>query len=213
MIIPRKINLDYLIGFKRIIEKVSGRFVIVCGGGLVARQYINALRHSGKSLYLQSLIGIGVTRLNARFMTYLFGKEASEGIPMDMKHAASLLRRNKAVFCGALRFAPRETSDATAAKLAKYLGSDLINITNVKGLYSSDPKKNKNAKLIRMISWKDFIKMTPRKYMAGQHFVLDQHAALIIKKHRIATYIIGPDLRNLNNLLRGKDFTGTRIEG
>ena len=50
-------------------------------------------------------------------------------------------------------------------------------------------------------------------YKPGQHFVLDQHAAEIIKKHKIKTYIIGPNLRNLNNLLNGKKWIGTVIWG
>jgi uridylate kinase len=50
------------------------------------------------------------------------------------------------------------------------------------------------------------------KYEPGQHFVLDQTASKIIKKNKTPTYIIGKDIRQLNNLLKGKKFIGTRIE-
>ena len=214
MIVPDSINLKYLLGFKKIVDAVDARFVIVCGGGSIARKYIYALRDAHGSAYLQSLAGIAVTRLNARFMTYLFGKEANEGIPMDMKHVASLLERNKIVFCGALRSASQETSDGTAAKLAHYLGADFINITDVQGLYDKNPKRFKDAAFIPEISWKNFLSRANKmKYYAGQHFVLDQSAAELIKKHRTKTYIAGPDVKNLERLLRGKKFMGTRIEG
>lgn len=214
MIIPGEINLKYLLGLKKILKKIGGRFVVVCGGGSVARKYIHALRDAGKSQRLQSLAGIAVTRLNARFMTYLFGKEANEGIPMNMKHVRSLLKRNKVVFCGALRYALGETSDATAAKLAHYLKAEFINITDVSGLYDKNPKEHRNARLIPEISWEAFLKKANAiKFHAGQHFILDQKAAFIIKKNRISTYIIGSDLKNLEKFLGGGRFAGTKIFG
>ncbi|MAG77568.1 MAG: UMP kinase, partial [Colwelliaceae bacterium] len=98
--------------------------------------------------------------------------------------------------------------------LARYLKSDFINLTNVPGLYTSNPKKNKNAKLIPKISWTAFEKKANKlKFKAGQHFVLDQRAASIIRKHKIKTYIIGPDTNQISNLLKGKKFKGTSISG
>jgi len=49
-------------------------------------------------------------------------------------------------------------------------------------------------------------------FKPGQHFVLDQSAAKIIKKHKIPTYIIGQDLKQLSNILTNKKFKGTIIQ-
>ena len=49
------------------------------------------------------------------------------------------------------------------------------------------------------------------KFKPGQHFVLDQKAARIIKKYKIPTTILGNDLKNLDNLLKDKHFIGTVI--
>ena len=49
------------------------------------------------------------------------------------------------------------------------------------------------------------------KYHPGQHFILDQHAAKIIKKHKIRTSIIGKDIKNLKKCLQDKKFIGTII--
>jgi uridylate kinase len=51
------------------------------------------------------------------------------------------------------------------------------------------------------------------KYKPGQHFVLDQTASGIILKNKITTYIIGEDLKQLDNLLNNGKFKGTRIRG
>ena len=160
------------------------------------------------------MAGIGTTRMNARFLTYLFGKDANSGIPHNMKSVASLLKKNNPVFCGALRYAKKETSDATSAKLARFFNCDFVNLTLVSGLYTKNPLKYKNARFIPKISWKDFYKIASKeKFKPGQHFVLDQKAAKIIKKYKIRTFILGKNLKNLDNLLSGKKFKGTVIEG
>jgi len=216
LIIPDNVDIAFLENFRRIIEKHKNKykFVFVTGGGSVARKYISALRKAGKSEYLQSMIGISTTRTNARFLTYIFGKDANEGIPHDMKQVKNLLLKNDIIFCGALRYAEKETSDATAAKLANYLKTEFINLTLVSGLYTKNPLKYKNAKFIPKISWQDFYeKANKEKFKPGQHFVLDQSASKIIRDYRIKTYILGKNLKNLDNFLSGKKFAGTIIEG
>jgi len=216
LIIPEEVDIKFLKKFKEVIEKNSNkyRFVVVCGGGSTARKYIQGLREANKSEYLQSNMGITATRTNARFMTYLFGKDANEGIPKDMKHVDSLLNKNEIVFCGALRYAKNETSDGTSAKLAAYFKSPFINLTNVSGLHDKNPLKYRDAKFIPKISWKTFYKMANKtRFHPGQHFVLDQSASEVIMAKKITTYILGQDLKQLDNLLKGRKFKGTVIFG
>ena len=216
LIIPNETNVEFLEKFKKVLDKNSKKFkfVVVCGGGSTARKYINGLRKSGKSIYLQGMMGIAATRINARFMTYFFGKEANEGIPRDMKHVASLLNKNEVVFCGALRYAPHETSDGTSAKLASYFNSPFINLTNVYGLHDKNPLEHKDAKFIPEITWKAFYDMAnKKKFQPGQHFVLDQSASKIIMDKKVTTYILGQDMKQLDNLLNKRKFKGTVIFG
>jgi uridylate kinase len=85
-------------------------------------------------------------------------------------------------------------------------------LTNVAGLYNKNPKKYKSAKFIPEISWKEFDKLANKlKFKPGQHFVLDQTASKVIMKNKITTYIIGEDLKQLDNLLNNKKFIGTKI--
>ena len=217
LIVPDKIDVEFLESFRKVLIKNRKRyrFVVVCGGGGVARTYIKGLEEQKifSKKYLQSLLGVAITRVNARFMTYFFGKDANKGIPHDMREVQELLKKNKIVFCGALRYEKNNTSDSTAAKLANFFNCDFINLTNVPGLYDKNPKKFKKAKFFPEISYKDFLKMAHKiEFRPGQHFVLDQTAAKIIKKYNIRTYILGSDLKNLDNLLNDKHFVGTIIE-
>lgn len=212
---PDDVDYKFLSKFKKLIDSHKDKkFVVVCGGGSSARRYILALKKLKKNIKTQSMEGIAITRLHAGFMARFFGREANEDIvPTNMKKVKNLLKKNRVVFCGALRWKPNNTSDGNAAQLAAYLKAPFINLTNVKGLYSSDPRKNKSAKFISKISWKDFLKIVKKiKYEAGQHFVLDKVAATEISKSKTTCYIVG-SLSAMNSVIKEKRFVGTVISG
>ena len=216
LIVPDKVDIKFLKELKKIIKKNTKRykFIIVCGGGSVARKYISALREAGINEVLQSMSGISATRMNARFMNYLFNNDPKKGIPHKIKQIKKYLRKKDVVFCGALEYKPRQTSDSTSAEIASHFNSDFINLTDVQGLHDKNPKKHKNARFIPEISWKDFYKLANKsKFKPGQHFVLDQTASKIIMNNKITTYILGKRLSQLDNLLNNKKFKGTIIKG
>jgi len=211
LIIPDKIDTKYLGDFRKIILKHTRnyKFIIVCGGGSIARKYISALKKT-KS---QNLVGISATRMNAKFMTYFFDINIKHRIPHTTKQLKKLAKKQDIVFCGALECKAEQTSDGTAAEVARKFQAKFVNLTNVKGLYDKNPKKYKNAKFIPKVSWKEFYKFaTKEKFTPGQHFVLDHTAAKTIMEEKIPTCIIGKDLKQLDNFLKGKKFTGTIIE-
>ncbi|MEN9625711.1 MAG: hypothetical protein RL557_39 [archaeon] len=217
LIIPDDVNVKLLEEFRKVILKYTKKykFVIVCGGGKTARNYIAGLedQNISEKEFLQTMLGIASTRLNARFMTHFFGRDANKGMPEDMHQVHAHLKKHDIVFCGALRYAKDQTSDATAAQLAHFFRCDFINITDVAGLYDKNPKKFKAAKFIPEISHKEFLSMAEKiSFHPGQHFVLDQTAAKLIKKNKITTIIIGKDMKQLDNLLQEKHFVGTIIE-
>jgi uridylate kinase len=216
LIIPEDIAISYLKKFRSTILKntKTHKFIIVCGGGSIARKYIYALRDAGLNEEFQSFSGISATRMNARFMSYLFKLNPERGIPHTMKTLKRYIKKQDVIFCGALEYQPHQTSDSTAAHIAKIFRTDFINLTNVSGLYTKDPTKYPSAKFIPRISWGEFYKMAAKKtFKPGQHFVLDQNASKIILENKIKTYILGKDLNQLANLLKGKKFKGSTIEG
>lgn len=211
-IIPGKVDIKFLREFKKIIlSHKKDKFVIVTGGGSTARIYMEALKALGKKEPVLSREGVAITRHHAKFMMKYFGEVSNDEVPLSKKKVKALLSKNRIVFCGALKRIRNNTTDGTAAELAEYFKSPLINLTNVKGLYTSNPNKNKDAKFISKINWEAFDKMANKiKFNAGQHFVLDQNAAKRIRKKKIDTYIVG-DLKNLDKIFKGEKFTGTLI--
>lgn len=216
LIVPKEMDITFLHKFKQVLRKhyKHYKFVVVCGGGVIARKYISALKSEGKSARELAEAGIRATRMNAHFMTQFFGEEANETLPLNMKQVKNSLRKNDLVLCGALRYAPHSTSDGTAAQIAHFLKADaFINMTNVAGLYSANPKTHKNARFISRISWKEFETLALKmKFKAGQSFVLDQNAAVMIHKNKIPTFILGSE-KALDSVLQNKKFKGTLIQG
>ncbi len=214
LIVPDQINYSYLKNFKKQLTKLSKnfKFVVVCGGGSTARKYIQGLKKEKLNAKFQSLVGIASTRINARFMNYFFGFEPEYGIPHTEETLKKYIKKRNVVFCGALEYKPDQTSDSTAAELAKHFKTIFINLTNVPGLHDKNPLTHKDAKFISKISWKDFEQMANKiEFKPGQHFVLDQTAAKVIRQNKIPTYIVGKDVKQLSNLLKNKKFKGTKI--
>jgi len=209
-----EINIPFLKNFKKILLKHSKnhKFVVVCGGGSIARIYIQGLQKVNANEKLQNFAGISVTRTNARFMNYFFNQDAEQGIPHKIKQVKKSIKKQDIIFCGALEYHPNQTSDSTSAQIAQIFNAEFINLTDTKGLHNKNPKTNKNAKFIPTITWKEFYKIASKLgFKPGQHFVLDQTAAKIIMEKKIKTYILGQNLQNLDNLLKNKKFTGTTI--
>ena len=214
LILPDKVNQKYLKTFKKIIQAKSKKykFVIVCGGGSLARRYITSLQD--KPQKIQSTAGIAATRANAKFVSCFFNQDPTLKVPIKIKTIKKYIKKQDIILCGGLEYKPKQTSDGTAAEIAKYFKSPLINLTNISGLHTKNPKTHKDAKFIPKISWKEFNKMANKiKYQPGQHFVLDQSAAKKIMESKIKTYILGTNLNNLYNLLKNKKFKGTEISG
>ncbi len=213
VLVPDQIDYSFLKKFKRLLMSFHNRkFVVVTGGGRIARIYIEALKKEGLSVRNLSYAGIAITRINAKFLANFFVKKQHYPIPTTLKEVKNLLKKHDIVFCGALRYEPDNTSDGTAAEIAWHVGGRFINITNVKGLYTKDPRKHRDARFIPRISFEEFYQIAHRmRYVPGQHFVLDQHAARIIKEKGVRTYIVGKDLTNLKSFLHGKRFVGTMI--
>lgn len=214
IVVQDRINDTYLHQFKRLLHEFQRlKFVIVVGGGKPARLYMDFLEKAGASIIDRARIGIGITRLNARALAWFFGHNANKKLPKSIKDVTNLLKRDRIVLAGGLRYREENTSDGTAAELAHRLKTIFINVTNVDGLYTADPREDSSARLIDAITPIEFYALAKKKhYKPGQHFILDQHAADIIKRHHVLTYIVGPNINNIRNLLRGKPFVGTTIE-
>lgn len=211
-IVPDEIDVKFLKELRSTVGKLSknNKIVLVTGGGKTARRYISVLKDDGVSDALACLVGISTTKLNASLVSLFLHR--SKFVPDSISEIKQELKRNNIVVCGALGYQPNMTSDGDAAQIAAALKAEMfINLTDVDGLFDKNPKEYRTAKFIPKISHDDFWKIASKiKFKAGQHFVLDQSGAKIIKKHRIKTIIL-KGLNNLESAVLGKNFKGTVI--
>ena len=212
LIVPDKIDIDFLKEFKKTIDRYienDHKFAIICGGGKIARDVQQAaseiLKIGNEDL---DWLGIYATRLNAKLISTIFRNE-SKGEVIDDPNEKIAFGRSVIVAAGWL---PGRSTDYDAVIIAKNLGiREVINMSNVDYVYDKDPKKYKDAKRIEKAGWEDFGRLMAQKWEAGMNAPFDPVAAKEAKKSGIRVFIIGKDLKNLENLLDGKKFKGTAI--
>lgn len=215
LVVPKDIDVNYLKRFRELIKehiRQKRRFVIIVGGGYTNRWYRDRAKIVGvKDTTDLHWIGIASTRLNAELVRVVFGKLAHPEVCHDYKK--SILWRKPVLVAGGFR--PGPSTDYAAVLMArKFKSKQIINMTNVRFLYTKDPKKFKSAKPIKEISWKEYRQMfgNPRRHLPGENIPIDAIATINSEKYKLETlYIGGKDLENFDRLLNGKKWAGTRI--
>jgi len=213
LIFPDDLDKKFLINFKKIIEKFlkkNYKFVIICGGGKLARNFqqvaSEARRLSNKDL---DWIGIYATKINAYLLKSIFNNNAEENI-ISNPNQKIIFKKNIIIASGWL---PGWSTDYDAVLLAKNVGvRELINMSNVDYVYNKNPNKYKDARKIKKISWQEFRKLIGNIWKAGLNVPFDPIAAKEAEKSKINVFVIGRNLKNFQNILDGKKFKGTIIE-
>ena len=78
--------------------------------------------------------------------------------PYILRKAMSHLSKGRVVIFACGTGNPYFTTDTAAALRAAEIGADMLLLAkNVDGIYDSDPKKNKDAKKLESVTYKDFI--------------------------------------------------------
>ncbi|MBI3035983.1 UMP kinase [Candidatus Woesearchaeota archaeon] len=212
LIFPDNLDKRFLSSFKEIIKKYANKghkFIIICGGGKLARTFQQLASRSGK-LGNEELdwLGIHATKINAHLLKAAFNEMADDLI-ITNPNAKIKFKKNIVLAAGWL---PGWSTDYDAVLLAKNLGvREVVNMSNVDYVYDKDPNKNNDAKKIGKISWQGYGKLISGKWKAGMNVPFDPIAAKEARKSGIKASIIGKDLKNLEKLLNGKGFRGTVI--
>ena len=214
LIVPDSIDTIFLNRFFKLIRKqvaLGHKFILVCGGGKTARQYIQALNKISTSSSAEQLdwMGISATWVNAKLIQLALADLSYPEIISDPNQKVNF--KQKVLVAGGWK--PGRSTDDDAVRLAKsYDSSTVINLSNVDYLYNSDPKKNRNAVKIENISWKNYLDMVGKKWDPGANFPFDPVAAQFARKHKKQVIIAnGNNLPNLQRILGAKSFLGTII--
>ena len=185
---------------------------VVVGGGATARDYIGRARAFGADETFCDVIGIGVTRLNARLLIVALGSAAYPVPPETQEDAAVAALSGRIVVMGGT--VPGHTTDAVAAILAEYVHADiLIDATSTDGIYTKDPNKHPDAVKLDEISPERLIEIIAAERMgAGANLPLDMLAAKIIERSGIPTVVLdGRDPEQVVEAVHGKRV-GTRVQ-
>ena len=210
---PQDIDVEYLKEFKKFIEqlvKKGHRFVIVAGGGKLARNYQKALGEIVKTNdFDRDMVGIQATRANAYLLRGIFGKLA-DPVVIDEANKPKQLRYPITLGSGAT---PRHSTDYDAILLAEHFEAGTAIIAGKPShVFDKDPHVHTDAKHFTTISWKDYRKMFPKKWVPGFGSPVDPIGAKFAHEKGIRALIInGRDLKNFERAIVGKDFVGTII--
>jgi uridylate kinase len=211
VVLSDEADATFLKTLTTLFKKMSKEYklFVVVGGGKISRQYIQLGRALGFDEDTLDVIGVDITRVNARIITTLLGTSNKE-IPHTVEEALKLT--TPIVVMGGT--GPRHSTDTVGAELAeKTHAVRFVNATNVDGIYDKDPNKHKDAKQLKEIHIDQLIKNYGTTWkVAGSNVVMDEPAYAIIKRAKIPTVIVnGKRLDQLEKALIGQPFDGTTI--
>jgi uridylate kinase len=213
-VLAKELQPDKFKGYANVIKELGKNHTIfiITGGGKVAREYIGVARDLGSDEATCDFIGIDITRLNARLLIAALGDAAFYEPLLNYKEARNASLTGKIVVMGGVT--PGQTTDAVSAVLAEYIRADLlINATSIDGVYTSDPKKNNDARKFNTMTPHQLIEVVMKTEMvAGANSPIDLLAAKIIERSNIKTIVLnGEDPQNIIDAVNGK-YNGTVVE-
>jgi len=214
ILVPDDIDAVYLRAFAKLIKKWSEkqyRFFIIVGGGKTARAYQQAAATAG---VLQDedkdWLGIHATRLNAHLLRTVLRSITHPRILTEPEVREKISRP----VCIGAGWRPGRSTDFMAVRLAILYGVDtIINLSNIDYVYTADPKKDKNAKPLNTISWKNLQKLVGKRWKPGMNAPFDPVATQEAQNVRLKLILAnGKKLKNLEKIFLGQSFKGTVVE-
>jgi len=206
-----KLISEYIDLLERL-QELGHKIVVVIGGGSLAREFIQYARGIGLKEVEQDEAAISVSRLIAQLFMLKLSDTGIGMIPTSLEDLRRKVERGKIIVMGGLK--PGMTTDTVAAMAAEQIKADLlVKATDQEGIYTSDPRTNKNAKRIDKLSFDDLTRLFEHnKHRAGMHQIIDPEAVRILRTGRTRTIVVsGFKPENVLLAIEGKEI-GTVIE-
>lgn len=199
-------NPDVVRSYSDIIARLlkqKHRVVVVVGGGATARHYIDAASRIGLPHKEQDLIAIQASRLNARLVGMALGLDS---IAVTLSGVVSSVEKHRVAVMGGLR--PGITTDTVATLVAESWHSDMIiKASDQEGIYTADPRKHPNAKILRKVSYAKVVEILGGKHSPGIHSIVDPVAVERIAKSRLRLVVVkGDDPENVIRAINGEEI-------
>jgi len=214
LIVPQgKIAINFLKKFRELVVKLlkqGYKIVIITGGGGVNRQYNQGAQKIAKIKDLDlDWLGISITKVNAELVRAIFSQYAYCQVIADPN---TKIKTNKKLII-ASGWKPGCSSDKDAVLWAKNLkAKTIVNMSDINYVYDKDPDKYINAKPLKKINWKNFLKIVGTKWLPRISAPFGPPASKLAYKLKLKVIVLnGKKLKNLENCLKGKNFQGTLI--
>jgi len=209
------INSSYIRKFVELISSYKNtKFVVVTGGGEMARRYISYAKDFTSNQQELDDIAIAVTRLNAMvLMNAMKGKvDVNPNIVTTISGMKAANSQHSVVVSGGLY--PGITTDAVAVLYAEGLhAKKLINVSKVSYIHeTSDIEKSKPLK---RLSYDKLIEIATRydSRNAGSNFIFDLVGCALAKRSGIEIYFTNDDISELKKVIEGKEHNGSIVGG
>ena len=191
------------------------RFVVVAGGGSIARQYIEIAREAGADQASLDELGIAASRLNALVLAKALGRSAANFVPSTLSSLVETFeityRDKPIVVVGGLQ--PGQSTNGVGALISEKLQARIfVNATDVDGVYTKDPRIHKSARLLSQVTPEELERILSNESMtAGGYDLMDPIALKLIKRSKIDVRITKCDSATLRRLFEENQNVGTQI--
>lgn len=212
LVAPGEIDLGFLKNFKHSLQRYlkDKRFLILVGGGKIARNYQKALLAFGAKEKDRDWIGINVSRMNAEVVKQVF---LGYSYPKIITDPNKKVKTTKDIIIGG-GYKPGWSTDYVSVLIAKnYKINTIINLTNIDYVYDKNPNEFPDAKPLKKVDWKSFGCIVGSKWSPGLSVPFDPRASKLAKKLKLKVAMInGKYLDRLEDFLNNKPFVGTIIQ-
>lgn len=209
-------RISHIVGEIKSVWKLNVQLLLVLGGGNILRGSAFAER-IGINRVQSDYMGMLATVINSMALQGALQSAGIEcrlqsAVAMDQiaqiyirQKAVSALRKNIVVLLAGGSGNPFFTTDTAASLRAAEIGADiLLKGTKVQGVYSGDPKKNLDSKLLKHINY-DYV-------LTKRLGVMDATALTMCRSQNIPIHVFDIFTKgNLKKILLGKKV-GTRID-
>lgn len=219
IIISKKIQTQYLKRLYDFINKQINegkKFILVVGGGSIARDYQKAASQIVDTTNEdKDWLGIHSTRLNAHLLRTIFREQAYPVVLDSPQKQIKKRDLSKYALFIASGSRPGWSTDYVAFKLAHRFGhGEVLIATKVPYIYDKDISQFKEAKPIKKLTWNRYAKLLPSDvWTPGMKAPIDPIATNFAIKNKMKCVLLrGTNIKNLENFFSGKKFDGTIIK-